>query len=77
MSKPKPKPFTALGIPIVLKAQRVFTITYYCDSCPNEWTDELLTVTHSYCPCCDAKCEPGTIEEHEEELPEFDLGDDR
>lgn len=69
----KPKTFTALGIPIVLKAQRVFTITYYCDDCPKEWTEQILTQTYSYCPCCDAKVEPGTVEEHEEELPEFDI----
>lgn len=67
---------TALGIPIVFKAARVFTLTYYCDDCPNEWTDEALTITHSYCPSCDRKVEPGTIEESEEELPEFDLSDE-
>ena len=67
---------TALGLNIVFRSQRVFTITYYCESCPNEFTDEMLTVSHSYCPCCDAKCEPGTIEESEEELPEFDLSDE-
>ena len=66
---------TALGIPIVFKAQRVFTITYYCD-CQNEFRDEMLTVSHSYCPTCDRKVEPGTIEEHEEERPEFDLSDE-
>ena len=69
----QPKHLTALGVQIVLKAQRVFTITYYCDDCCNEFTDEMLTVSHSWCPCCDAKCQPGTIEEHEEEMPEFDL----
>ena len=69
----QPKHLTALGVPIVLKAQRVFTITYYCGECDNEWTDEMLTVSHSWCPCCDCMAQPGTIEEHEEELPEFDL----
>ena len=67
---------TACGINVVFKAQRVFTLTYYCESCPNEFTDEMLTASHSYCPTCDRRVEPGTIEEHEEERPEFDLSDE-
>jgi len=60
---------------IIHKAARVFTLTYYCEACPSEWTDETLCVTHSYCPCCDARTEPGTIEEAEVIRPEFDLGE--
>jgi len=58
---------------IVLRAQRVFRLTYYCEACPLEWTDEALAIAHGYCPCCDAKLEPGTIEEFVEERHEFDL----
>jgi hypothetical protein len=61
---------------IVRKAQRVFICHYQCDACPNEWEDELLAVSHSWCPCCDAKVEPYYTEEFEVERPEFDLGDD-
>lgn len=67
---------TALGVGIIFKSARIFTLTYYCEACPHEWTDEALCVTHSYCPSCDRKVEPGTIEEHEEERPEFDLSDE-
>lgn len=50
-----------------LRQFRVFAITYYCDDCPNEFTDQMMTVSHSWCPSCDRKIEPGTIEEHEED----------
>jgi len=59
--------------PIVHREQRVFRLTYYCDHCPNEWTDEALCISSGYCPCCDRKLEPDTIEEFMETRPEFDL----
>jgi len=37
---------------------RIFRLHFLCDDCPNEWSDECMVVTHAYCPCCDAKCEP-------------------
>lgn len=51
---------------------RVFRVTYYCEECPNEFTDEMLTVAHSYCPCCDMRCEPDGIEEYEVETDEVE-----
>lgn len=51
----------------LLRQFRVFTVTYYCDDCGNEFTDQMMAVSHSWCPCCDAKVQPGTIEEHEED----------
>lgn len=54
-----------------LRPLRVFRNFYLCDECPNEWTDEMLTVSHSWCPCCDKQCEPydsvAFIEECEDE----------
>jgi hypothetical protein len=37
---------------------RIFRSHYLCDACPNEWSDEMMVVTSSYCPCCDAEAEP-------------------
>lgn len=60
---------------VVFREQRVFLCHYICDRCPNEWEDELLVQCHSWCPCCDDKCEPYLVEEIIEERPEFDLED--
>jgi len=73
MTKHNPERTTALGIPLVYRSQRVFRLTYYCEACPYEWDEESLTVTHSWCPCCEQKLEAGTITEHEVERVEFDL----
>ena len=70
-------PASLRGI-VELKRARVFRVHFYCEACPNEFTDEMLTVSHSYCPCCDARIEPepGSWDEYEEERPEFtDLPD--
>lgn len=40
----------------------VFRNYYQCDACPNEWGDEMLSVSHSWCPCCDGKVEPYSSE---------------
>ncbi len=37
---------------------RIFRNHFICDSCPNEWSDEAMVVGPSYCPCCDASCDP-------------------
>ncbi len=58
---------------VIRRAQRVFRCHYICEACPNEWCDELLTTGVSWCPCCDAECEPYSTEEYEVELPEFDV----
>lgn len=41
-----------------LKQFRIFRNHYLCDDCPNEWSDEMMVVGPSYCPCCDAQAEP-------------------
>ena len=35
---------------------------YFCDACPNEWADPLPQAGPSHCPCCDALCEPYSVE---------------
>ena len=57
---------------VALKALRVFRVTFYCDECPNEFTDEMLTLAPSYCPCCDKECEPDGYDEYEVETDEED-----
>ena len=37
---------------------RYFRVTFYCDECPNEFTDDMVTISHSWCPCCDKECQP-------------------
>jgi hypothetical protein len=37
---------------------RIFRNHYLCDDCPNEWSDEMMVVGLSYCPCCDREAEP-------------------
>ena len=44
------------------KQFRIFRNHYICDDCPNEWTDEMLVISHSWCPCCDMKCDPYSSE---------------
>ena len=41
-----------------MKQFRIFRNHYLCDACPNEWSDEMMVVAPSYCPCCDAEAEP-------------------
>lgn len=56
------------------KEQRVFRCWYYCEACDDaEFTDEMLVVSHSWCPHCGAKCEPDTVDELFEDRPEFDV----
>ena len=43
-----------------MKTFRVFRNWYLCDACPNEFSDEMMVVGPSYCPCCDAECQPYT-----------------
>lgn len=54
---------TTISTGPVLRPIRVFQNHYQCDDCPNEWTDEMLTVSHSWCPCCDAQMEPYASDE--------------
>lgn len=59
---------------IRFRNQRVFHCFYECNECTDlgsEWMDEMLTVSHSWCPCCGLKAEPYFVEEFEEERPEF------
>ena len=46
----------------MLKPQRVFRNHYICDDCETEFADEMLVVTSSFCPCCDAEIEPYSSE---------------
>jgi hypothetical protein len=58
--------------PILRRQQRIFRCHYFCDDCPNEWSDELLTASVSWCPCCDGAAEPYCVEEFEEDRPEWE-----
>ena len=57
------------------KAVRIFRNHYQCDACPHEFSDEMLCIASSFCPCCDAECQPYSSEQFTVDLPEFDLGD--
>ena len=56
------------------KPLRVFRVYFQCEECPNEFMDEMLTVSSSYCPCCDAEIQPyaseATFEEVEDDAEE-------
>lgn len=41
-----------------MKQFRIFRNHYLCPDCPNEWSDEMMVVGPSYCPCCDAEAGP-------------------
>jgi len=47
----------------MLKPVRVFRNHYVCDACDHEFADEMLVVSSSYCPCCDAEIEPYSSED--------------
>ena len=51
-----------------MKPQRVFRNHYQCDACPNEWSDDMLVVGPSWCPCCDGSVEPYSSEAMFEEV---------
>jgi hypothetical protein len=57
---------------ITHRPQRVFQCHYFCDECPNEFSDELLVAGPSWCPACDKPCEPYSVVEFEESRPEFE-----
>ena len=44
------------------KPLRVFRNYYLCDDCNSEFSDEMLTISTSFCPCCDAEIEPYSSE---------------
>lgn len=44
------------------KPLRYFRNHYLCDECPNEWADEMCTISSSFCPCCDLEVEPYSSE---------------
>lgn len=70
---------TALDIPLLRKEQRVFRVFFECLACTDvgsEFEDEMLTVSHSWCPNCGRRCEPIGHEEFEETRYEFDLDDE-
>jgi hypothetical protein len=50
-----------------------FRCSYLCDACPNEWEDEVVSPGESYCPSCDAVCEPYFTEEVVEERAVFEV----
>lgn len=52
------------------KPLRYFRNYFLCEECPNEWSDDMLVVGPSWCPCCDKSCEPYSSEAL------FDLIDD-
>lgn len=54
------------------KALRVFSVQFFCDECDGQFIDEMLTVSHSWCPNCDSRCEPDGIEQYELELDDED-----
>jgi hypothetical protein len=41
-----------------MKQFRIFRNHFLCDDCPNEWSEEMMVVGPSYCPCCDREAEP-------------------
>jgi hypothetical protein len=47
----------------MLKPVRVFRNHYLCDACETEFADEMLVVSSSFCPCCDAEIEPYSSED--------------
>jgi rRNA maturation endonuclease Nob1 len=47
----------------MLKPQRVFRNHYICDACETEFADEMLVVSSSFCPACDAEIEPYSSED--------------
>jgi hypothetical protein len=55
----------------------VFRCTFYCDNpkcsgAGSEWTDTLLVAGVSWCPNCEQRAEPDSIEELTECGPEFE-----
>ena len=44
------------------KPQRVFRNHYQCDGCDTEFSDEMLVISTSFCPACDAECQPYSSE---------------
>lgn len=48
---------------LVLRPMRVFRNRYHCERCGEHWEDEMLTVSHSWCPFCESKREPWDYEE--------------
>lgn len=57
---------------ILRRQQRIFRCHYFCLDCESEWSDELLTTGASWCPCCIGVAEPYSIEEFEEDRPEWE-----
>ena len=47
---------------------RYFRNHYLCEECPNEFSDEMCTISHSWCPACDGRCEPYSSESLVEEV---------
>ncbi len=47
----------------MLKPMRYFRNYFQCDACPNEWSDDMLVVGPSWCPCCDGSVEPYSSEQ--------------
>lgn len=57
------------------RQQRVFRCHYTCDDCGERWTDEMLTVSYSWCSFCEAKTEPHETEELLVDMAEFDVAE--
>lgn len=50
------------------KPLRVFRNHFICDDCDTEFADEMLVISSSFCPCCDAEIEPYSSESLIEEV---------
>lgn len=48
---------------LVLRPMRVFRNMYHCVHCGERWDDEMLTISYSWCPYCEARTEPHDTEE--------------
>ena len=44
------------------KPQRVFRNHYICPHCDSEFSDEMLVISSSFCPACDAEIAPYSSE---------------
>lgn len=51
----------------------MFSVQFFCDECGGQFIDEMLTVSHSWCPNCDSRCEPDGIQEFELECEDDEV----
>lgn len=53
---------------LVLRPVRMFKNRYVCDACDFDWTDDMLMISHSWCPECEARNEPWLSEPFLEDM---------